>query len=416
MRKALILTVLFFGFYGVSEELSELKFGPREELKGKGVDSIIAIVGDDVITRKELKTKNITADSPELQSLIMRKILLQEAKKFNIVVGDTALNLSVDKIKNSETVKDRKNRLSKSTTSYRNSIREEMIISRLQKRIANGLVKISDREVNDLLESKLKSNTDSVNLVDILIKVPPTADSRVLKKAYQEAKEIRHKLESNPISDVLSQHDNATYTDLSWVSVAKLPAKFAKVIVSTEKGQYTAPIVDRDGLHILRVVDKKAKQEQSLKKIKVEETKAAHILIKANPKDQQSIASAKKQIDNIVSQIKKGIPFEKLAKNYSQDYASAADNGSLGWVLPGQMVPRFEEVMRKTKTNTISPAFKSTYGWHIIKVYARRDKELTDKNSLEQQVKQTLFQKKARQEWEQWVSRVRDEAFVEIKI
>ncbi len=118
---------------------------------------------------------------------------------------------------------------------------------------------------------------------------------------------------------------------------------------------------------------------------------------------------------SIYQQIQQGADFSEVAINYSQDYASAAKGGDLGWVVPGQTVREFEDAMNKTAINGISEPVKSSFGWHIIKVNDRRAVDTSNKETLRQQAYQSLFSQRAEQTWNLWVQQVRDQAFIEIR-
>lgn len=92
-----------------------------------------------------------------------------------------------------------------------------------------------------------------------------------------------------------------------------------------------------------------------------EEVHARHILV-------ASEAEAKK----IIAELDKGADFAKLAKEHSTD-PGAADGGDLGFFKKGDMVPEFADAAFALKPGeyTKTPV-KSQFGWHIIKVEARR--------------------------------------------
>lgn len=92
-----------------------------------------------------------------------------------------------------------------------------------------------------------------------------------------------------------------------------------------------------------------------------EEIKARHILVKEK-------ASA----DAIEKKLKKGGDFSKIAKEESQDEASGASGGELGWFAADRMTPEFSKAAFSLKKGEISAPVKTEFGWHIIQVEDRR--------------------------------------------
>ena len=102
-----------------------------------------------------------------------------------------------------------------------------------------------------------------------------------------------------------------------------------------------------------------------------------------------------------------------LARQYSDDIGSAAE-GELGWTNPGQMVPEFEATMAAIPLNTISDPFRSEFGWHILEVTDRRDKDFSSEIQRNQ-VAGYIREQKYQEELEAWLRKIREEAFVDIK-
>lgn len=108
------------------------------------------------------------------------------------------------------------------------------------------------------------------------------------------------------------------------------------------------------------------------------EIKARHILVA----DEKTAKEVKAKLD-------KGEDFAKLAKQYSTDTGSAQKGGDLGWFGAGKMVPEFETAAYKLKKNEISEPVKSQYGYHIIQLLDKKEKESYEKmkDKLEHDVK-----------------------------
>ena len=100
-----------------------------------------------------------------------------------------------------------------------------------------------------------------------------------------------------------------------------------------------------------------------------EQVRASHILLKTEGKDD---AAVKKQAEDLLAKIKAGGNFEALAKQHSQDEASAAKGGDLDFFNKGAMVPEFDKVAFALAPGQMSDLVKSSYGYHIIKVTDKR--------------------------------------------
>ena len=85
----------------------------------------------------------------------------------------------------------------------------------------------------------------------------------------------------------------------------------------------------------------------------------------------------------------------------------------MGWVSEGDMVPSFEAMMKKTSVNDYSVPFQSQFGWHILKVDEKRQKDVSDvyrKNMA----REILYQRMAPQALDDWMQDLRAQAYVKI--
>lgn len=129
------------------------------------------------------------------------------------------------------------------------------------------------------------------------------------------------------------------------------------------------------------------------KEIKDDTKKASHILIKVksdSDKEGLSDKKAKAKAEKIQKEVEKNPnKFDELAKKESMDSASAKKGGSLGYVIKGQMVDKFDKTLFKLKEGQISDIVKTEYGYHIIKA----NKE-DDFNKQKSQLKTKIIEQK----------------------
>lgn len=95
----------------------------------------------------------------------------------------------------------------------------------------------------------------------------------------------------------------------------------------------------------------------------------AHILIAMRQKatDEQQRLS-KQRADSVYNALKKGADFSALAHECSDDKASAARGGDLGWIQKGQTLKEFEDQVYAMNKGDMSAPFLSPVGYHIVKM------------------------------------------------
>lgn len=91
---------------------------------------------------------------------------------------------------------------------------------------------------------------------------------------------------------------------------------------------------------------------------------------------------ARLTLESIRTRILAGESFEKLAKIYSEDPGSKIEGGLLPEFGRGEMVPQFETMAFKLKPDSISPVFESDYGFHIMKLLARKGERILARHIL----------------------------------
>jgi peptidyl-prolyl cis-trans isomerase D len=100
-----------------------------------------------------------------------------------------------------------------------------------------------------------------------------------------------------------------------------------------------------------------------------EQVRASHILLKTEGKTEEDV---KKQAEDIAAKAKAGADFAALAKQYSQDDSNSSKGGDLDFFGRGQMVPEFDKVAFSLEPGQISDAFKTSFGYHVVKVTDKR--------------------------------------------
>ena len=424
MKKAIafvLLCSLLFGSFLVRAEV---------------LDMIIAVVDDDVILERELQhevsviEQRILASKSAmppisvlrkqvLERMIVDKIQRQLAEKAGITVSEEMLNNSVADIaqRNNMDVEDFRAELERQGITYQgflDNIRNEIIINQLRGREIGGRVKVTDREVEHYMETqdKLGDESTQYHLGHILIAVQEAASSSEIQRAMSKADDIVRKLRAGQdfTQTAMNESDDANALkggDLGWRAMSEIPTLFVDAIAKMQQGDVADPIRSPSGFHIIKMQGLKGSMDNHM----ITKTKVRHILIKTN--ELVDDAEAKKRLLALKDRIADGDDFAALARAHSDDKGSALKGGSLDWVGPGDLVKPFEEAMSKLGINEISEPVQTQFGWHIIQVLGRENKDNSSefKKNL---VRDAIRKRKIEEETELWIRRLRDEAFVEI--
>ena len=126
----------------------------------------------------------------------------------------------------------------------------------------------------------------------------------------------------------------------------------------------------------------------------VDEVKASHILIKTiddenNELSEEKKAEAKEKAKEVLAKVKSGEDFATLAKEYSEDTASAVNGGDLDFFPRGYMVEPFENAAFSMEVGEVSDLVESDFGYHIIKVTDKVDEQKTF-DDVKDTIKSTL--------------------------
>jgi peptidyl-prolyl cis-trans isomerase SurA len=402
------------------------------------VDRIVAVVDDGVILESELVRKvdeikrslragraSLPPDSilvrQVLERMIVDKIQLQMAEKMGIQVDDDTLRMAVSQIaqRNNLTPDQFRRSLAREGLDYGDfleQVRGEIAMGRLRASQVNNQIKISDREVEHYLEVQGGSGAVAdreYRLGHILIATPREASPDEVKKARERAdkvvKELKAGLDFKDASIRYSDDPQALEGgDLGWRKLSEIPGHIAEVVGGMKDGEVSDPIRSPGGYHIVKMMAMRGVGEAKLTK-----THVRHILIK--PNEVQSDEDAKNKLLALKTRIENGDDFAELARSHSDDKGSAIKGGDLGWVKPGALVPQFEEAMNALDENQLSDPVQTQFGWHLIQVLERQ--ESSDTNEvLKNRAREELFKRKVDEETELWLRKIRDEAYVEIRL
>ena len=412
---------------------------PAQTAPSTDLDRIVAIVNDDVIAWSELEARlgrirddlrqSGTRLPPQdelrrqvLERLILLRIQLQLARAAGIRIDDERLNRTLLRIaeQNGLTLREFRDALERDGydfAKFREDVREEIMISEIRKRRVENQIRISQRDVDDYLSTMESRGAEAdrrqYRIGHILIAVPDGASSEEIAEANAGAGSVLDEIRAGAdFATMAVTHSDGRQAlqggDLGWRQASDLPTIFGDVVPRLEVGEVAGPIRSASGFHLVKLIDKRDGERQI-----VRQTRARHILIALD--ELTDDAGARRQVSALHERIVNGEDFGELARIHSDDAGSAPKGGELGWIDPGNTVPVFERAMDSLAPGELGEPFESQYGWHIVQVLERRERDDTE-TSRRAEAMRTLRARKIEENLEAWIRQVRDEAYVEYRL
>ena len=400
-------------------------------------DYIVAVVNQELVTNGELEQRierirddaarsNTPLPPPAqlrqevLDSLINERVQLTHARNSGQAIDETELDRAVTNVasQNQLTLAQLLERLRQQGISYgvfRNNVRDQMLIERVREREVNARIRITEQEVDVLLEAQRSAagQQTELDIAQILVTVPEGASDAMLaeRRARAEAALARVKAGESfeAVAREVSEDGNRERGGVIGLKPAdRLPDLFVSAVRPLKVGEMTPELLRSGaGFHILKLLERRDPGT-----VMVQQTHARHILLRLS--DQLPQEAALKRLAEFKREIQSGAKtFEEVARANSED-ASAPQGGDLGWASPGAFVPEFEEAMKALPIQGISDPFVSRFGVHLVQVLGRREVAL-DARQLREQARNVLREQKFRPAYLDWLRDLRARAYVELR-
>lgn len=398
------------------------------------IDSIIALVDEDVILRSELDmaiagiVERLRAggetmppmnllENQVLERLILRELQVQRALMTGIRISDADIDQALVNLaqQNNITVQQLRQVIEgdgEDFAEFRRNIGDELLTDRLQQRIVNGMDPITDTEVDILLASEDLAGGE-YNISHILIALPDGATPQQIKQSQAKVDDVHQRLVDGLdfASAAISYSDSEEALEggeVGWRDLNSVPAFFADAIRELGPGETTSPIRSPQGFHILKVTDYREQRQ-----VVIEEYHARHIMIETNELISPRVAMDK--ISDIKDRLNNNEDFAELAKEHSDDPTSANLGGDMGWFPPDSYGDRVYQTLIAMQEGETSEPFQTAGGWHVIELLGKREMDRTEE-AIRSEARDKIRRRKAEQEVRKVLRQFRDEAFVEIRL
>ena len=281
-----------------------------------------------------------------INDLIQEALVLQQAKREGITVGDEELRLRIQSIpafqddgrfsRERYLAQLKQNRIEPSE--FEGEVRREMLRQKMEAIVKDG-IKVSDAEVEQVYAARFERVRADWAYVETAPLMAQVSVSDTDAEAYLKAHE--------------AQFTRPERRRIQYVLVT--PKAFAQAVSDTDAEAYY--------------------KEHRTEFERPQRLKASHILVRVPPTGgSEAENKSKAKVEEAIRRAKAGEDFGKIAKELSEDTATAPQGGDLGFVGKGEMVPQFEEAVFALKKGEVSPQpVRTPFGYHAIKVFDVQD-------------------------------------------
>lgn len=358
-----------------------LTFGPGPEVAGRALDAIVAVVDDDVITRRELDAATARAETqlrarkvplpprPVLEAQVLERLILSQlqaraAERQGISIDDATLNAAIDSLAqhNKMSLSQLRQTVEKdgiSFAQFRDEVRRELLSVRLRQKLVDSQVRVSEQDVDSL-------TAQSGGPLLTPEAAPATATAAPTDPTLTDPAPTATAADSGP-----------------GPSGGPRQYRMAQLLIGLPEGAGA-----------------------------------------------RQTAEAKQQAEAVLARLQQGADFAQTATRVSS--SQTTEGGDLGWRTADQLPTLFSALAPRMKLGELRMV-QSPGGFHIVKLIAVRGGDAPPPARVappaatapaqaaaqplsREQSREALMRRRADEEWNLVLRRLRDEAYVEIRL
>jgi len=405
------------------------------------VERIVAVVNRDVVTLGELRERVERAERDlrrqgtvpparevlerqVLERLILERLQLQLAAETGLRVDELLVDRAIERIAeaNRLTLAQLREALERDGVAmprFRAELRQQILLARLREREVDERIEVAEREIDLFLEEQKGGAAARAEylVAHVLVRLPEQASPERIAELRARAERARDEARAGADFSRVA----ATYSDapdalaggvMGWRSAERLPELFVEALAAMAPGEVSEVLRSPGGFHVLKLIERRG--ALAFAGPVVRQTRVRHILVRTG--ERVSEAEARRRLEELRERIVTGgADFTALARAHSEDPASGARGGEIGWIVPGDTVPEFERAVDALRPGELSAPVKTPFGWHLVQVLERREDRLPPER-LRLAARQAIRERKAEEAYEEWLRQLRDRAYVEIRL
>ncbi len=123
---------------------------------------------------------------------------------------------------------------------------------------------------------------------------------------------------------------------------------------------------------------------------------------------------AQKKAEELHQLLMKSVPFEEVAKNYTNSQDFVCNQGD--WIERGKLRRDIEDVIFSLNPGQISPVIETENGFYIFQVVEKAPSRIQEFQEVKDKIYQILYNEKFKQQLNKFIQQLKKDATIEIKI
>ena len=403
------------------------------------VDRIVAVVGPHIILESELESQLVLSATQQQVDLSvpetrdrMRRELLDQMVSDRLMLIQAERDTSI-KVSDAEVERELESHLARIQSQfsspddfYKQLAAEGLSLAELRRRyrreVKNQLLKqkliqsrvrdveVSAPEVDAFFaqyRDSLPQQVAAVHLWSILYPVNVSEHTVDSMKAFAES--LRDSIGAGASFEELARRYSADGSaasggDLGWFGKGAMVPEFERAAFGLAQGEVSGVVRTQFGFHLIKSLERDGSRVH-----------AEHILlrIRYSPED---LELAQAQAREIRNRLEAGEDFGALAKQYSVDSSTASSGGDLGWVPLSALPENFAVAIGTHPAGTLLDPVAADEGVYILRVVERRDDRPYDLELDRKDLTEMARREKTGRLVEAWVSELRRNYYVDIRL
>jgi peptidyl-prolyl cis-trans isomerase D len=249
---------------------------------------------------------------------------------------------------------------------------------------------VSDAEVREYLRA--------AGLVDAAGKLDRDAITRYAEREFGSVRRFQERVRGDLLADKTSRllRDSATISDAELRDALRYELEEVKIAAVKFDGR-TLPegleVPEEAAQALLAKDPERVRTSYESRKSEFdrpEQARTRHILIRFAPGDDAAKQDARKRIDAVRERIAAGADFADVAMETSEDDATKARGGDLGWIVRGGVVKPLEDAAFTQAPGALGEVIETPQGFHLVRVEERQPARVVPFEEAQTQVAQDL--------------------------